>query len=472
MNESKINLEDTNLPVPKWHQKILFLIAGSDVELLQQCPKTDWIAHMTCGITILLTGMLAAVSAAYAVSLAFDSWFIALLFGLFWGFMIMTYDKSIIISLGRAKLVKDPDADKRNAIKIAVRIALAVLFSIMVSKPLEVKLVSKRIHEDMAKKNDTSSTVSLTRQLDFTDKVNARKKKVLDEIRNDSLAILRRDNKYAVAQRSINTNLGQIKLDSTQIGTLDGQSRTVLITSDQGKANADQRQSLSRHIGYLKIANQKYANKIGEVVRTHLADFKTNNNNHKAELARAQKDVDNFNQAADQKQAALTAAQNGSTDILSNVQVLGKIADDDPTVRWFTYFFTLIIVCIELGPIILKLISDAGPYDYLKESRNHQYYTEEQYKVDALDSELSALREKLPEFASFRVETEISTETVRAEKQLTVNTNLLELIVERQEELAEKYIEAWYQEELNKVNEQTEKNKQQADQSPNKETTT
>ena len=68
-------------------KKLLLTSSGVDLEILKKCP-TDVNKYIGIGGTVLFTGILAFLSASYAIYTVFDSYFAAAGFGLIWGLMI------------------------------------------------------------------------------------------------------------------------------------------------------------------------------------------------------------------------------------------------------------------------------------------------------------------------------------------------------------------------------------------------
>src|SRR5690606_14236365 len=99
--------------------------------------------YVGIGGAVLFTGILAAVSAAYALYTIFESIGTAMLFALLWGLLIFNLDRFIVSSMR-----------KRNSVwsewKLAIpRIALAVLLALVISKPLELKIFEKEINRKL-----------------------------------------------------------------------------------------------------------------------------------------------------------------------------------------------------------------------------------------------------------------------------------------------------------------------------------
>jgi hypothetical protein len=95
------------------------------------------------GATIFFTGVFAALAASYALYTVFDNVWIAALSGLIWGLMIFNLDRYIVSSMRKEK---NSWREFRTALP---RIVLAVLISIVIAKPLEMKIFDKEIQSEL-----------------------------------------------------------------------------------------------------------------------------------------------------------------------------------------------------------------------------------------------------------------------------------------------------------------------------------
>lgn len=95
------------------------------------------------GATILFTGMLAALSGGYALYSIFaggkHAMEYAIGFGILWGLVILNLDRFVVSS------IKKEGNFKREIIQALPRFALAIVISVVIAKPLEVKIFESRI---------------------------------------------------------------------------------------------------------------------------------------------------------------------------------------------------------------------------------------------------------------------------------------------------------------------------------------
>ena len=80
-----------------WFTRMLWWIAGANNEILIKC-RTDYQKFACVGMTILVTAMAAVGSGAWA-AWYFDAGYYSLLFGFFWGILILSIDRSLVVTL-------------------------------------------------------------------------------------------------------------------------------------------------------------------------------------------------------------------------------------------------------------------------------------------------------------------------------------------------------------------------------------
>ena len=140
-----IELEQTTRE-PGWYNNFLWWCAGANRDVLRQCP-TEWAKYAGMGGTIFSTACMAALSGGYAISTVFDSTIVAVLFGLFWGFVIIfNLDRLIVNTMYSDGLVT---IGKKEFISGLPRIIMAIFLGIVISTPLELKIYEKSINTEI-----------------------------------------------------------------------------------------------------------------------------------------------------------------------------------------------------------------------------------------------------------------------------------------------------------------------------------
>ena len=117
--------------------------SGVSKPVLDKCPDTEKIKHVSIGASVLFTGILAMLSSYFAFSLIFEAYFLNFFLAFFWGLIIFNLDRYIV-----ATLRKKGDFF-REVLQISPRLFLSALIALVVSKPLELQLFKSEIEQNL-----------------------------------------------------------------------------------------------------------------------------------------------------------------------------------------------------------------------------------------------------------------------------------------------------------------------------------
>jgi hypothetical protein len=117
--------------------------SGVSKSVLDKCPDTEKVKHVSIGASVLFTGVLAMLSSYFAFSLIFEGAYINFFLAFFWGLIIFNLDRYIV-----ATLRKKGDF-WREVIQISPRLFLSTLIALVVSKPLELQLFKSEIDQNL-----------------------------------------------------------------------------------------------------------------------------------------------------------------------------------------------------------------------------------------------------------------------------------------------------------------------------------
>jgi hypothetical protein len=305
-----------------WH------CSGADLELLKKCP-TESSKYVGIGATIFFTGLFAALSGAYALYTVFDSYLAAIVFGVVWGLMIFNLDRYIVSSmrkegkLGREFLLATP------------RILLAILISIVIAKPLELKVFDKEIQPELI----VMEQEAYARQ---EQQLKVRFIPTLDSLKSE-VQVLKNELVVKTQKRDELLRLAQEEADGT------GGSRR-------------------RNLG--PIYKVKKAN--ADAAEKELQDLTTNN------LKRIQLLDEAIAYTDSTMIAQLVALEKSKINgLAARMEALDRITEKSNAVTWGHWFIVLLFIAIETAPVFVKLISNKGPYDNLLKIAEHGFVAQE-----------------------------------------------------------------------------------------------
>ena len=118
--------------------------SGVNLSILKRTP-TDASKYVDIGATIFFTGVFATVAAGYALSTIFESTFLVSVVALLWGLMIFNLDRFIVSTM------KKKGSFFKDFGTATPRIFLAVLISVVIAKPLELKIFESEIEAELVK---------------------------------------------------------------------------------------------------------------------------------------------------------------------------------------------------------------------------------------------------------------------------------------------------------------------------------
>ncbi len=318
-------------------KELFWLCSGSSKEILERCPSESS-KYVGIGATILFTGLFAAFSGGYALYTVFDNYWFAALFGLLWGLMIFNLDRFIVSSMRK-------EGRPRKELFMAIpRIILAVLISIVIAKPLEMKIFEKEIE----------SEITLMQQEDLMLKESVVKsrfediqKRLNQEIKQLKLEVLVKSKK-----RDELMEIARIEADGTG-GTMKRNAGPIYKIK---KAEADR---VQLELEALQITNDS-------LIHVKLRQLAQNDS-----LA----------------SAALTDLETGQLNgIASRMEALSRIAAKSTSIAIAHWFILLLFIAIETAPVFVKLMSQRGPYDYLLKAEEYRFESsniEELAKINA-----------------------------------------------------------------------------------------
>src|SRR5215467_8052426 len=122
----------------------LWWCAGAHQKLLKDFPS-EHTRYAGLGGVILATFVLASLSAGYAIYSVFDNILWAILFAVIWGLIIFNFDRFLVSTMRKYGVSKG-----KQFMMAVPRIALALLISITIARPLELKIFEKEINTKVA----------------------------------------------------------------------------------------------------------------------------------------------------------------------------------------------------------------------------------------------------------------------------------------------------------------------------------
>lgn len=388
--------------------RFMWWSAGADAKLLQACSYSDHAKYFGLGGIVVATGLLATLSGGYAFYTIFSpkeiqgalvnathmpTAVLSSVFGLIWGAIIFNLDRFVVSSTGKGDgTEKITKTEFMNALP---RILMALILSIAIAAPLEIRIFQAEIDAELFKvqKEKIKELNKMTdeRFADDVKDATADKEKLESEI-DEIDALIKKQNLKLQEEVA-----GRVGSGKDGFGPAAKQIEAYIAKLEKSKQELD-------------IRNQKKIANL-EIDIDELKD------------AREKEKVENENQARK------------LDGLLQRIIIAEEVAG------WkIIWLLRMILIVIETGPIFFKMMVIKSPYDYLEENLKEE--------IKARAGLIAKSEVHLDEDGKEVVE------YTYARAQQIINDKLK--LLEAQNDLSEYIIEKWKEKEKGKIDEHPE----------------
>jgi hypothetical protein len=297
-------------------EKFFLFCAGVDRRILDQAP-TETNKYVGVGATVFFTGVFAMVASSYALFTVFNDAAVAVPFGVLWGLLIFNLDRYIVSSL------KKKGSFFKDFGMALPRIVLAIIISIVISKPLELKIFETEIQGEII-------SMQQEKRKEHEDLLKSRFQEDLDKVENEMLAV-------NAKLEAIRGTKDKLKLDA--LAEADGTGGSKI-----------------RAMGKIYAAKEMAAQKASE-------ELKAEELSSAPILAQKELLKQEILKARNEEMTRLEKAS--LTGFASRMEALSRINSKSQAVFIASIFLMLLFIAIETAPLFVKLISERSPYDYI-----------------------------------------------------------------------------------------------------------
>ena len=372
-------------------QRFFWICSGSSIEILKRCPS-EANKYIGIGATIFFTGLLAAVSAAYALNTVFDNLAVSIIFGLLWGATIFNLDRYIVSSM------KKNNNRWKEFLMAIPRLILAILIAVVISKPLELKIFESEIAAELI----------------------LMEQKVFKE-QEDLLA-----NRFASGKVVLDQQINRLKQEVAE----KTRQRDELAAIAQQEADGTGG-SMRRNLGPIYRAKKVDADRADEELIELTKKNQALVDRHRQELTGIDASIAAEINAMGRQRLSGMAAR---------IDALSSLTKKSEAIYWANLFIIFLFMAIETAPIFVKLISERGPYDDRLESHEHTYQVNNKEKINNLDQTLKERVNLFNNESENNIDDEVS-----------VKNELREKILKAQAEVANERVDHWKGEEISRL---------------------
>jgi len=295
----------------------LWWCSGAYQGLLKDCPS-EQTKYAGLGGVLLATFVLAALSAGYAIYSVFADPVWAVAFALVWGAIIFNFDRFLVSTMRKYGV-----SQRKQVWMAAPRIALALLIGFTIARPLELKIFEKEVDVQMAANRHQ--------------KLLANDSLVQAENRTTLLAAQQERDRLSARKGALEDTLHRLQQD--YIREADG-------TGGSQQRGIDKLTRLKQQA--YESARRQYGPEMLQLEQQiHYQDSLIAGANAGRELRNRQYE--------EQVKA--------DVGFLERNKALSDLSAHEPSVFWTSLLLSLLIILIETGPILSKLIMNSGPYD-------------------------------------------------------------------------------------------------------------
>lgn len=312
-----------------WFQKFLMICSGSNIHLLRKTPS-EWNKFAGIGGIILFTAVFATLSAGYAMFTVFDHLAISVAFALLWGLMIFNLDRYIVSS------IKKTGPWWHQLLMTIPRLILAAFLGIIISKPLELKIFEKEVNKQL-------NTIIQRNKTQLQAEMNGRILQQSGPFETEKKQIQAKINNYQKAYDS-----AAVELEKEILGKQSG------LTS--GK------------VGYGSNAKRK-----AELKEQRRHDLENYQKQMEPRLKYLDQEVSKVYTTIEKERSKTETFEDQFNGFAARLQALDELGKNSAIMGVAATFILGLFIALEIAPILVKLISAVGPYDYLLEKTENDY---------------------------------------------------------------------------------------------------
>lgn len=329
-------------------KQFFLLCSGADKNLLESCSEGEQTKYVGIGATVFFTAVMAFIASSFALHTVFDNVFPALLFGIVWGLLIFNLDRFIVST------IRKRDKFSSEFLQASPRIVLAIIIAIVISKPLEIKIFEKEINTVLLKEKNAMALNNKKEVANYFKSDLDKNKAETDQLKAEITS----------KEKEVNT------LYETYITEAEGTKGTMKL----GKGPVF-KEKITKH----NLATTE----LDSVRKTNLAKIAIND-----------KKAITFQADLDKKVAETLPIIDGFDGLMARINALNKL----PLIP--SLFIMLLFLAIETSPIIAKLLSPKGEYDYKLEDLEtalNATIVQDKYQRDLLIKTSASMHDKVYE---------------------------------------------------------------------------
>lgn len=319
-------------------QKFLMICSGSNIHLLQKSPS-EWNKYAGIGGIVLFTAVFATLSSTYAMYTVFEDDYISIGLGILWGLMIFNLDRYIVSSIKKTGTLWN------QFLMAFPRLILATFLGIVISKPLELKIFEKEVNKQL-------NTIIQRNKTELQKTLNGRILQQAGPYDEEKQKIQKQMTAYQSAYDSASTELEK-EILGTKTGVTSGKVGFGTNAKRKAELKEQRRKDLENYQKQMEPRLKYLDTQMSAVYK----DLQT-------EQKKSEKAEDRFNGFA------------------ARLQALSELVKTNEIMALASFFIMMMFITLEISPVLVKLISAVGPYDWLLEKTENNYRLYSKEKIE------------------------------------------------------------------------------------------
>lgn len=321
-----------------WFQKFLLVCSGGNIHILRKTPS-ELNKFAGIGGIVLFTAIFATLSAGYAMFTIFENLWISAGFAILWGLMIFNLDRYIVSS------IKKTGTWWNQALMSIPRLILATFLGIIISKPLELKIFEKEVNKQL-------NTIIQRNKKQLQGEMNGR--------------ILQQTSPFEAEKKEIQTKIADyqksydsaaVELEKEILGTKTGLTSGKAGFGTNAKRKAELKEQRKQDLENYQKQMQPRMDYLDKEISKVYTNLET-------ERTKTETIEDRFNGFA------------------ARLQALDELGKNSAIIATAAAFIMGLFICLEISPVLVKLISSVGPYDYLLEKTENDFRLYSKEKIE------------------------------------------------------------------------------------------
>ena len=408
-------------------------LAGARQDVLDQTPG-DIPKQTSLGAVLVGTAMMAAVSATFGLVTAVHvPVAVAAMVGLLWGLLILNLDRMLVVSMARRSGVW------ANIGTAVPRLLLALLIGMVIKLPLVLRIFEPEINAELqVMRNEAlgqaQTNIDSNPRFAEIPALEAEEQRLQGVVSGTAADDVGSDPDVVRVQKELDAKEAEFTAAERDIiCENDGTCGTGVV--GRGPSYQEKLDKKNR----LEAERNALRNQLAEAENAARQRVQSGNDRSVAaatiELERIQDELNTRRNERTFEVEKARAAEIQNDGLLARIEALDRLSAGRPTM-WLAHLtLILMFVCIELLPVLVKLMSVTGPkspYELVAERRD-----DDAVAADRIWSD------KQRDIAEVRAKVRMKLEKHRADAQIMAGKAANDALVVAQQEIAERAVQVW-----------------------------